>query len=110
MRKKGKPFVMTRCGTRRRPETWGNGRSNIEGVLGRGQTTGPRGERGERPLGGFLGGGSESKDKGKAAGRGLVAWGDDAPVIGLGAVSWWVWRRELSGLSAPSRKILSSCG
>jgi hypothetical protein len=41
-RKKGKPFVQTRRGTRRRPETLGKGRSKIEGVFGCGHTIGPR--------------------------------------------------------------------
>ena len=60
MRKKGNPLATTRCGTCRRPETWGNGRSKIEGVLGRGHTTGPRLGRLVTLLGDF-----ESKGKGK---------------------------------------------
>lgn len=86
----------------------GYGRSNIEEVLGWGQTLGPRCKTRERPLVMFLRGGSESRDKGKAAGKGL-AEGDDVPVIELVAGSWSVWRGELSGLSTSSRKTLSSC-
>lgn len=107
MRKNGNPLETTRNGTRRRPETRENGRSKIEGAFGCcGHTGGPRLGR----LVTLLGGGSVGGGVGGGKGKGFASGNEGDEVLWIGIVAkskMWNW--ELSGLSTPSCKTLSSC-